>query len=394
MAPKKKPVEKQPRRKPNTGTLRHRIGRKKPWQAEFPIEGHAPRTESFQSEQDARAWLDQLVKERDEGTRDIAGGSMLVQDYLPMWLGLREGHVSPKTMEAYTYYCEYACGEGGLGRIIIDKVTALIGQQMVNRLAKDGFQNTAQLKSVLFQAFEYAFDVLEYIKKNPFAKVKVPPIERKEGIALTKIERARMLSAAELDDDAPLRRPGEHASAPAPLLPFWHLCSRLAFRRGEASSLKWENIDLDQALITIATTRGRLGNTHIEGKTKNKKVRHAPMPLDVVELMRGFKAAQMRAALQHGWRWSDKGYVFVDDRTGLPLAVDHLRYRWGRIKRAAGLPPEMTIHDLRHTSLAILAIDGVPEAVRMELAGHKTTAMADHYANHASIEDIRRALGA
>lgn len=393
MAPKKKPVEKRERRKPGSGTLRHRTGRAKPWQAEFTIEGRAPRTESFQSESDARAWLDQLVKERDEGTRDIAGGSMLVEDYLPMWLGLREGHVSPKTMEAYTYYCEYACGEGGLGRFVMDRVDAILCQRMVNRLASDGFQNTAQLKSVLYQAFEYAFDPLEYIRKNPFAKVRVPPMERKEGIALTKIERARMLSAAELDDAAPLRRPGEQASAPAPLLPFWHLTSRLAFRRGEASALKWEQVDFEQATITIATTRGRLGRTHIEGKTKNKKVRTAPMPLDVVELIRSFKATQMRAALSHGWRWSDKGYVFVDDRTGLPLAVDHLRYRWGRIKRAAKLPQAMTIHDCRHTSLAILAIDGVPEAVRMELAGHKTTAMADHYANHASIEDIRRALG-
>ncbi len=390
MAPKKKP---EPRRAPGTGTLRHRTGRKKPWQAEFAIEGHAPRTESFQFKPDAVAWLDQLVKERDEGTRDIAGGAMLVEDYLPMWLGLREGHVSPKTMEAYTYYCEYACGEGGLGRYKMDAVSALIGQRMVNQLAKDGFQNTAQLKSVLFQAFAYAFDPLEYIRKNPFAKVKVPPMERKEGIALTKIERARMLAMAELDDAAVLRRPGEQASAPAPLLPFWHLTSRLAFRRGEASSLKWEHVDFENATITIATTRGRLGNTHIEGKTKNKKIRTAPMPLDVVELMRGFKAVQMRAALAHGWRWSDKGYVFVDDRTGLPLAVDHLRYRWGRIKAAMGLPKEMTVHDLRHTSLAILAIDGVPEAVRMELAGHATSSMAGHYANHASVEDVRRALG-
>lgn len=389
MAPKKKAE----RRKPGTGTLRHRTGRKKPWQAEFPIKGHSPRTESFQSESDARAWLDELWKAHSEGTRDIAGGSMLVEDYLPMWLELRRGHVSLKTMEAYTYYCEYACGEGGLGRYKLDSVSALIAQRMVNKLADDGFQNTAQLKSVLYQAFEYAFDVLEYTRKNVFAKVKVPPIERKEGIALTKIERARMLSVAELDDAAPLRRPGEKASAPAPLLPFWHITSRLAFRRGEASALKWNNIDLDEALITIATTRGRLGNTHIEGKTKNKKVRHAPMPLDVVELFRAFKATQQRSSLAHGWRWSDKGYVFVDDRTGKPLAVDHLRYRWGRIKAAMSLPKEMTIHDLRHTSLAILAIDGVPEAVRMELAGHATSSMAGHYANHASVEDVRRALG-
>lgn len=393
MARAKKPAEKRPRRKPGTGTIRHRQGRKKPWQAEFQIEGHAPRTESFQSEQDACAWLDQLVKERDTGTRDLAGGAMLVQDYLPMWLELRRGHVGPKTMEAYQYYCEYACGEGGIGRLRMDELDTLTAQRMVNRLASDGFQNTAQLKSVLFQAFEYAFDVLEYTRKNIFAKVKVPPIERKEGIALTKMERARMLSAAELDDARVLRRPGEQASAPPPLLPFWHLTSRLAFRRGEASSLKWENVDLDAATVTIATTRGRLGTTHIEGKTKTKKVRAAPLPVDMVEMLRTFKVRQMESALQHGWRWDVRGYVFVDDRTGLPLAVDHLRYRWSRIKKAAKLPAKMTIHDQRVTALTILALDGAPANVRKALSGHSTAKMDEHYTSHAALEDVRRALG-
>lgn len=391
MARKAAPV-KHLRRKPGTGTIRERQGRERPFEACFTVAGQ-PRYEAFQSRADAGAWLDQLVKEQKDGTRDLAGGAMLVRDYLPMWLELRQGHVSPKTMESYQYYCEYACGEGGLGRFRLDTVTALMGQRMVNRLAADGFQNTAQLKSVLYQAFEYAFDVLEYTRKNVFAKVKVPPVERKEGIALTKIERGRMLSAAELDDSVVLRRPGEQASAPAPLLPFWHITSRLAFRRGEASSLKWDSIDFDQAVVTIATTRGRLGTGHIEGKTKNKKVRYAPLPLDLLELLKAFRATQMRAALAHGWRWESKGYVFVDDRTGLPLNVDHIYYRWKRIRAAAKLNPKMTVHDGRVTALTILELDGVPESVRMELAGHATVAMASHYTRHATVEDIRRALG-
>lgn len=402
---RKKTAEKRPRRKPGTGSIRYKKGRAKPFEACFQVEGTEPRYESFQSREDAAAWLDAFAKEKQEGTRDLVGGAMLVQDYLPMWLGLKKPHVGAKTYEAYQYYCEYACGEGGLGRLRVEKVTHLIGQTMVNRLAEDGFQNTGQLKSVLFQAFEYAVDPLEYLTKNPFRKVRVPPIERKEGIALTKAERGYMLQVAADDDTTPVwltdmsdprippRNRPRTRGTPAPLCPFWHLTSRLALRRGEASSLKWSNVDLENATVTIASTRGRLGNTHIEGKTKTKKPRTAPLPLDMVELFRAFKLAQMKAALANGWKWSEGGYVFVDTRDGTPISVDHLRMRWGRIKKAAKIDPKMTIHDQRVTALTILALDGTPANVRKALSGHSTARMDEHYTSHAAIEDVRKALG-
>lgn len=402
---RKKAAEKPPRRKPGTGTIRFRKGRKRPYEACLPIAGQAPRYESFQSHADASAWLDALDREKQEGTRDVAGGSMLVQDYLPMWLELKQPHVSPKTFEAYQYYCEYACGEGKLGRLRMDEVNHLPAQRMVNRLAADGFKNTGALKSVLYQAFDYAVDPLEYITKNPFAKVKVPPIEHKDGIALTKEERARMLEAAAKDDtipawwvdkrdaDVPWRNRPRTLVQPAPLCPFWHLTSRLAFRKGEADALRWEQVDLENGTITIQSTRGRLGAGHIEGKTKTKKPRTVPLPDDMVGMFKKHKRAQMEAALAHGWRWSEKSYVFVDDRTGLPLSVDHLRHRWGRIKKAAKLPAKMTIHDCRVTALTILALDGTPAAVRKALSGHSTAKMDEHYTSHAALEDVRRALG-
>lgn len=378
------------RRAPGTGGVRTRPGREKPFEAYFPIPGQQPRYESFYTEDEAAAWLDTLAEERRKGTRDLAGGSMAVDTYLPMWLDLRKGHVAPRTWAGYKYYCEYACGEGGVGRLKLDQVNALVAQRMINKLAGDGFKNTAQLKAVLYQAFEYAFDPLEYIRKNPFAKVSVPEIDHKDTVALTKAERAKVLAHATADDSTPLSR---QTAPPPPLAPYWHLCSRLACRRGEALALRWSHVDLENAVMTIAGTRGRLGAAHIEGTTKGKKPRTAPLPNDLVDLLRTFRAAQMRAALAHGWRWSEAGYVFVDNATGSPLKVDQIRHRWGRLKKAAKVNPAVTVHGLRHTALTILALDGVPENVRMQLGGHETEAMAKHYARHATLEDVRKAVG-
>ena len=67
--------------------------------------------------------------------------------------------------------------------------------------------------------------------------------------------------------------------------------------------------------------------------------------------------------------------------------------RWARLNARAGMPAGLRIHDLRHTAMYLLAISGVPETIRMKIAGHKTTAMAHHYAGHVNVEDIRRAIG-
>lgn len=390
MARKARPVEKRERRKPGTGGIRHRAGREKPWEAYFPIQGQAPRYEAFYTEDAATAFLDELTEAQKKGTRNVAGGSMLAEEYLPMWLELREGHVSPKTWAGYKYYCEYACGQGGIGRIRLDKIDALGAQRMVNKLAAEGFKNTAQLKATMYQAFEYAFDPLEYIRKNPFAKVSIPLIEHKDTEALTKKERTRMLEEAVREDARPLAR---HTEPPPPLLPLWHLYSRLALRKGEGLALRWASIDVDAATATVSASRGRLGASHIEGKTKTKNVRVAPLPADIAELLKTHKVEQMRSALANGWRWSEQSYVFVDPKTGEPLKADIIRHRWARLRKAAKANPLVTVHGLRHTALSILELDGVPESIRMQLGGHKTEAMAKHYARHATLEDVRKAVG-
>lgn len=386
------PAPKHKRRKPNTGTIRYKPGRDRPYEAEFPLgRGYKPRYEAFRSYAEAETFLDTLVKERDdpELPRNIAGGSMLLQDYLNIWLDLRRSKVAPKTFESYQYYCEVACGEGGIGRLRLDRVDPLTAQRTIDALAKSGFKNVAQLSGVLKRACAYAVNPLGYLKRNPFAEIELPEVERRSAQALSTAERERMLDQLAWDDATPYRTGGPLLP---PLLPLWHLYSRLALRRGEGLALRWYVVDLEAALLIVAASRGRVGTAHIEGKTKGKYARTIPLPGDIVDLLRAHKAAQMRAALANGWRWTDQSYVFCDDQ-GEPLKVDAVRTRWERIRARARLPETIRIHDLRHTALTILALAGVPENVRMALGGHRTEQMAKHYADHASIEDIRKFVG-
>jgi len=86
------------------------------------------------------------------------------------------------------------------------------------------------------------------------------------------------------------------------------------------------------------------------------------------------------------------GLVFTDAHGG-NLTVGAVAYRWKQLRARAGLPEQVTIHDLRHTALSILELGGALASVVQAIAGHAAATMTRHYTDHAGIEDMRRALG-
>jgi len=72
-----------------------------------------------------------------------------------------------------------------------------------------------------------------------------------------------------------------------------------------------------------------------------------------------------------------EGKFLVQGSTGNPtLNV----YRvWGRIKVEAGLPPELRLHDLRHTAGSLAHMAGMTQAQIAELLGHNVLATTEKY---------------
>jgi integrase len=376
MARKAKPQ----RRKPGSGTIRYRKDRDLAFEASFPLGHGEHRTRSFAARSEAEAWLDALAADRDSrDPRDITGGSQPVHTLCARWLELRRDKIAPKTFEGYTYLLELALGE--IGRYRVDEVTFEIADAMLMHFYRRGFQNIEQIKAVCLQAFEYAVDKT-FIRSNPFAKVELPYVERRQGIALTEAQRQHLLDCAATED-----RPDE------PLCALWHLYARLGLRRGEGIGLRWQDCDLkdlDRATIMIRQQLVRVGReTVVRSTTKTKAARTIPVPRDIAELLISQKAEQVKRAATGG---TFPHYVFTDS-AGQPLTVDRVRWRLTLLKRRANVPADLRLHDLRHTALYLLELSGAPGSVLQALAGHRTAAMAAHYASHASVEDVRRALG-
>lgn len=393
---RKKPAEKRPRRKPGTGSIRFKRGRARPYETAFPLGAGEYRYDYHATAEEATAHLDRLTAERDSShaPRNIAKGSQTVTQFLTAWLQVRAAHISAKTLQDYQYLCELAIAE--IGNYRLDQVDLLMCDTMLSLFARKGFRNVGQMRMVLRQAFEYAFDN-DYIHKNPFQKAKAPRTKHRKAIALTEAERGALLEAARVEYGMPL-------------LPLWHLESRLAFRRGETLGLMWSDIDFKSATITIQrqrTTEGNATVTKDAPKGGEQKVRTVPVFPDILELLKEHRIKQFERRLAD-LDWEDTGLVFVGAH-GKPPAANRVNKRLAKlivvVNEAAekakkenaptvSLPTDLRPHDLRHTALFLLEQAGVAPSIRMALGGHSTASMALHYIDHASVDDVRRALGA
>jgi integrase len=379
---------KKKRRSPNTGTIRRKPGRALPFEAEFTHGDGAKQWDYFATTEEAAAHLDGLTAARDDEKAPLntGKGAQTVTQFLTAWLGIKAAHVTEKTLLDYKYQCELAIDKIGRERLV--SVDRLMADTMLAAFAREGYKNVSQMRMVMRQAFEYAFDN-DYIRKNPFQKTKTPRVKHKKKVALTEAQRAVLLEAACVESGMPL-------------LPLWHLESRLAFRRGETLGLMWDDIDWKTGTITIQRQRTTVGNSTItkdapKGDKDGDKIRTVPIPSDILELLKAHRLEQRKRKLA-ARVWEDTGFVFVG-ATGKPPAANRVNKRLREIVARVNadtpgtLPTELTPHMLRHTALTILALSGVPANIRKALSGHSTARMDELYTSHAQIEDVRRAIG-
>jgi len=378
---------KQPRRKPGTGTIRHKRGRALPFEASFKHADDTTQYDYFLTAEEAAAHLDGLIAARDDSKapRNIAKGSQTVTQFLTAWLQIKSARVSEKTLLDYKYQCELAIDK--IGRERLASVDLLMADTMLASFARAGYRNVGQMRMVMRQAFDYAFDN-DYIHKNPFQKAVAPRTRHRKAIALTEKQRTTLLELARIENGMPLE-------------PLWHLTSRLAFRRGEALGLRWSDIDFASATITIQQQRTTVGNLTItkdapKGDKDGSKIRKVPVLPDILDMLLTFRKDQMkRAGADPDWELN--GLVFVGAHGTPPAAITVNRRLAQLVKRvneqSVLLPKDLHPHDLRHTALFLLEQAGVAPSIRMALGGHSTASMALHYIDHASVEDVRRAIG-
>ena len=144
------------------------------------------------------------------------------------------------------------------------------------------------------------------------------------------------------------------------LKPIVTVALNTGMRKGELLSLKWDQVNLDQGIISLLDT-------------KNHERRDLLMNEAVKSTLRALKAQRSGE------------YVFCN---GYGESFGEVKRSFGTALRKSGIE-DFRFHDLRHTFASNLVMEGVDLMTVKELLGHKSLEMTMRYSHLAPSHKMR-----
>ena len=145
-------------------------------------------------------------------------------------------------------------------------------------------------------------------------------------------------------------------------------------RRGEVLGLRWSDVDLDGAVLTVAQaleqTKAGIG---FKGPKTESSERTITLPAVTVEALRVHKAEQAKERLALGLGKSNTDLVFTL-WDGEVVNPKNFTKEFGRKAKKAGFP-EFTFHGWRHSHATSLLKDGVNVKGVSSRLGHSKIAI-------------------
>jgi len=344
----------------------------------------------FPTRKKAEAWFNQKADELTRGIIAVDEKTTLAQ-FLKSWLQASSSGVSPAALHSYenhvTLHIEPLLGALRLRDLRPQHIEGAI-DKWLSQPRKDGRPGTLSRRTVrhIYATLNVALNKAKrqrLIHVNPCELVDSPRYEPKEMRSLDATAGAVLLKVFDST---------ELGSAIVTAL-------GTGLRRGELLALRWGDVDLDSALLTVQRSLERVeGKPNFkEPKTKRSR-RTISLPAFVVERLRKHRVEQAQRFLALGFgRQIDETLLF--ERLGEPWVPNTFGLAFARILRESGLP-HIRLHDLRHSFASMALEAGVDLKTVSTALGHSTiSTTADIYAHvtpslmRSAADRLDRALG-
>ena len=305
------------------------------------------------TKREAQAELNRLLSRKAEGTY-VDPTKMTVAEYLEHWLSSDiERRVARKTAVRHRQLVQRQIAPA-IGQIPMRKLTPVHIEAFEAELQRSGYvkgrkagqgltaQTVLHVHRTLSQALAHAV-ATGVLFKNPADQVKPPRPPRREIAILSKPEVASLLREA-----GPLYLPVLVAVT-------------TGMRRGEILGLRWSDIDLAKAKLTVNQSLERLGGRTVFKSPKTTGSRRTiTLPALTVEALSTHRAKQARIGGEE---------LVFSHGDGSPWDPDTLTKAFDRLIQPVGVR-RITFHGLRHTHISHQLMDGVHIEVVSERAGH------------------------
>ncbi|MDG3578355.1 site-specific integrase [Rhizobium sp. YJ-22] len=301
-----------------------------------------------------------LIAELDGGSY-VEPAKTTVREYFEHWLKHEKANVSPKTHQRYEELLlknvAPILGSVTLNKLSAARIDATWGQLLESgkRNGKGGLspRTVHHCRRVMLTAMDQAVK-WDLLKKNPVAATRPPKVERASMEAYGALQMGQMLD--ELRDTRMF----------VPAL----LASLCGLRRGEILALRWRDVDLAAASISVRYSAEQVGREVRYKEPKSGKSRTVALSTTVVAELRKHRANQGEEQLKLGIRPDENAFV-VAQIDGRPLKPTSLTHEWTRLISKTSLP-HIRFHDLRHSHATQLLAAGVHPKIASERLGHST----------------------
>jgi integrase len=269
----------------------------------------------------------------------------LLSAYMQSWLRRKAERLSEKSIENYSGLCAAHIAPA-IGHVRIDLIEHTHITLLLDRLrAKGCGPRTLQAAyDALRACLNHAVKVDRLLIVSP--TVTVPRPSHYYEMSYYSAEEARRFLAAVGDDR---------------FRALFHLVVAVGLRRGEVFGLKWGDIDLEGAVLSVRRALAESGKMKAT-KTKRSQ-RRVNLPRSIVEELRAHRdrmAVEKLAACE----------LVFPSRCGMPMEPRSLYYQhFLPAMKRAGLR-RIRFHDLRHTAATIRLAAGDNPKVVQEMLGH------------------------
>ena len=304
--------------------------RKNKYEAQVRRQGVQSLTKTFTSKKDAAIWVRGIEARIDAGDINVLAPKLttlrdLLMRYQHDITPLKKGHAAEARR---------------INRLLKEPISSfslrdLNGQilaQFRDRRINDGIRAAQYDLIIIRHAIKIArLEWCVFMPNNPVDDIRIPNGIRRRERRLREHEYERLELAAQ--------------SCKNPLIwPLTQFAIATAMRRSEMLSLRWDDIDLEGQIATLA-------------QTKNGSKREVPLTKLALEVLRGLS--------------KETDYVFT-------ISENAFRSSWSRLIKRSGIK-DLRFHDLRHEAVSRFFEMGlsVPEVAL--ISGHRDLRMLASY---------------
>ncbi len=298
-----------------------------------------------------------------------------VATYLGEWFATNSDAWRPSTRRGYRRAIDGFLVPA-FGALRLEQLTpAIVQRWLLEQKTQHGARRRVVLAHATLRSALSDAQRLQLVTINAAALVKVPKVTSR-AIAPLDVDQARAFLAIA----------GRHR-----LGALFSVALACGLRLGEATGLKWEDVDLETGDVRVRQQLQRVNRALVLQSLKTARSRRTlSLPQVCIDALRSHRTRQRAERLKAGADYQETGLVFTTyarrgggRKVGTALSPRNVLRTLHELLDAATLP-RVRFHDLRHSAASLLIAEGVQLAEVSMLLGHSELRVtSDLYAHLA-----------